>query len=87
MNSDIDLVVIHNSTNEQLKELKIWFEGWNHCLSQLNYNRSGFSIEEFLDITYISQNDLKEQKYYADLIDPANKMSRKLKLKLSMHSS
>lgn len=82
-NSDIDLLVIHNSTTEQLNELKLWFEGWNNCLSQLNYNRSGFSIEKFLDITYISQKDLKDQKYYADLIEPANKMSRKLKLKQS----
>lgn len=80
-NSDIDLLIHFEGTEEQKKELQVWLEGWNYCLSQLNYNRSGYSIENFLDVTFISSKDFKEKKYYEDLINPANKSSLRLRLK------
>ncbi len=80
-NSDIDLLIHFEGTEEQKKELQIWLEGWNHCLSQLNYNRSGYSIEKFLDVTFISSNEFKEQKYYYDLMNPENRSSLRLRLK------
>ncbi len=85
-NSDIDLLVHFDGNDEQYKELKVWFEGWNHCLSQLNYNRSGYSIENFLDITFITDNEIKEQKYYSDLMEPANHTAKKMQLKANSNS-
>jgi hypothetical protein len=85
-NSDIDLLVHFDGNEEQFKELKVWFEGWNHCLSQLNYNRSGYSIENFLDITFITDDEMKEQKYYSDLMEPANHTSKKMQLKTNSHT-
>ncbi|MBX3042367.1 MAG: pyruvate, phosphate dikinase [Candidatus Kapabacteria bacterium] len=79
-NSDIDLLVHFEGSEDQRRELNTWFEGWNHCLSQINYNRSGYYIEKFLDITYISEKDFKDQKYYVDLMDSANHSSRKLSM-------
>ena len=80
-NSDIDLLVHFGGSHEQLEDLKLWFEGWNLCLSQINYNRSGYSLDQFLDITYIKDEDFDDQKYYVDLMNPDNKASRKLKTK------
>lgn len=79
-NSDIDLIVHFEGTEEQKRELMIWFEGWNNCLSQINYNRSGYFVEQFLDITYISEKNFKDRKYYVDLMEPSNHMSRKLSI-------
>ncbi|MFA7626414.1 MAG: PEP/pyruvate-binding domain-containing protein [Candidatus Kapaibacterium sp.] len=82
-NSDIDLLVHFEGSDTQKKELDIWFEGWNHCLSQINYNRSGYFIEKFLDITYISEKEFRERKYYVDLMDSANHLSKKLSMSYS----
>ncbi len=80
-NSDIDLLVHFEGDDQQKRDLMLWFEGWNHCLSQLNYNRSGFSVDNFLDVTFISSQDFKEQKYFVDMINPENKSSLRLRLK------
>jgi pyruvate,water dikinase len=80
-NSDIDLLVHFEGTKEQKRELDIWFEGWNHCLSQLNYNRSGYLLEDFLDITFLTDDDLQNQQYYKDIMNPENHASKKLKMK------
>jgi hypothetical protein len=80
-NSDIDLLVHFAGSEKQLEDLKIWFDGWNLCLSQINYNRSGYSLDEFLDVTYIRDEDFKDQKYYVDIMDPNNQASKKLKMK------
>ena len=79
-NSDIDLLIHFEGNEEQKKELNTWFEGWNHCLSQINYNRSGYYIEKFLDITYISERHFKDRKYYVDLMNPANHSAKKLSM-------
>jgi predicted nucleotidyltransferase len=80
-NSDIDLLVHFAGNESQLEELKLWFEGWNLCLSQINYNRSGYSLDEFLDITYIRDEDFSDQKYYVDIMNPNHNASKKLKMK------
>ncbi len=77
--ADIDLIVILKN-NDMKEELKLWFEGWDLSLSQINYNKSGYSVDPFIDVTYITEDELKEQKYYADLINPANHASKKLAL-------
>ncbi|GAB1369952.1 hypothetical protein MASR1M45_00100 [Candidatus Kapaibacterium sp.] len=79
-NSDIDLLVQFEGDEQQKRDLDLWFEGWNLCLSQINYNRSGYFIGKFLDITYISEKDFKDRKYYVDLMDPNNHSSRMLRI-------
>jgi tetratricopeptide (TPR) repeat protein len=79
-NSDIDLLVHFEGTEEQKNDFNLWLEGWNHCLSQINYNRSGYYISRILDVTYISESEFNERKYYVDLMNPANHSSKKLSL-------
>lgn len=80
-NSDIDLLVHFGGNRKQLEELNMWFEGWNLSLSQINYNRSGYSLDTFLDIVFITDEDFSDQKYYVDLMNPNNHSSKKLKMK------
>ncbi len=79
-NSDIDLLVHFEGSEEQKKDFNLWLEGWNNCLSQVNYNRSGYYISKMLDVTYISSSEFYERKYYVDLMNPANHSSKKLTL-------
>lgn len=80
-NSDIDLLIHFKGTPEQKKELQLWLEGWNLCLSQINYNKSGFTISKFLDYIIVTDDILKKNTYFSDLINPKNNTSVPLKLK------
>jgi predicted nucleotidyltransferase len=81
-NSDIDLLV-HFEGNEELKtRLWAWFEGWNHSLSEINYIQTGYRLNNILDIHIVSDTDFVEKEYYRDLINPAKRMSKKLKINL-----
>jgi len=80
-NSDIDLLIHFKGTNEQKKDLQLWLEGWNLCLSQINYNKSGFTISKFVDYTIVTDEILQKNSYFSELIDPKNNNSKALKLK------
>lgn len=78
--SDIDLIVHFSGTPRQKHDLAIWFDAWNSCLSQINYNKSGYKINKILDIVMIEDNEFETRKYHAELIEPKNHASRKLKM-------
>lgn len=80
-NSDIDLLIHFDGDEEQKRDLLIWFEGWNLCLSHINYSRTGFDLDEFLDIIILSSEDIEEHKYYKDIIDPSKNYSLRLRMK------
>ncbi len=80
-NSDIDFIVHFAGNDIQKRELLLWFEGWNLSLSQVNYNRTGYTVHNFIDVTILTDDELREQKYYSDLINPANHSSKKLTIK------
>ncbi|HOQ49240.1 MAG TPA: PEP/pyruvate-binding domain-containing protein, partial [Candidatus Kapabacteria bacterium] len=78
--SDIDFICIFQGTDEQKKELKIWIEGWNLALSRINFNKTGFKLERLIDFTILTENELSQQKYYAEIIDKSKNKSKKLRL-------
>ncbi|HRP01293.1 MAG TPA: PEP/pyruvate-binding domain-containing protein [Candidatus Kapabacteria bacterium] len=80
-NSDIDILVHFDGDEEQRNELLLWFEGWNLCLSHINYSRTGYELNHFLDLAILSSEDIEEHKYYNDLINPANNTSIRLRMK------
>lgn len=79
-NSDIDLIAIFDGDDQQKHDLMIWFEGWNASLSTLNYNRSGYRLDRFIDLTILSEQELREQSYYAEIVQVGSGKSKKLKL-------
>lgn len=80
-NSDIDLLIHFDGDEEQKHDLLTWFEGWNLCLSHINYNRTGYDLDRFLDLTILSTEEIEEHKYYKDLIDPNTNSSMRLRMK------
>jgi predicted nucleotidyltransferase len=78
--SDIDFICVFGGTEEQRKELQIWIEGWNLALSRINYNKTGFKLNRLIDFAILTEKEIAEQKYYADIINKNNNKSKKLRL-------
>lgn len=80
-NSDIDLLVHYDGKEEHRKEMEIWFDAWNLSMTEMLFNQTGVRIEKLLDVFYVSNQDLKENDYFANLTDSRHKNSVKLELK------
>jgi len=80
-NSDIDLLVLFNGDDIQKEMLNLWFEGWNDALKEINFYRSGYMVDNFIDVYYVTDEELETKKYYAQLTEPNSNFARKLKLK------
>ncbi|MFP4528148.1 MAG: PEP/pyruvate-binding domain-containing protein [Candidatus Kapaibacterium sp.] len=79
-NSDIDLLVHYTGEESRRHRLEMWLRGWNNCLEEINYQKYGIRKENIIDPYFITDEELKSQRYYAGLIKPDSKSSRKLKL-------
>lgn len=78
--SDIDLIIHFGGTPRQKHDLIIWLDAWNSCLSQINYNKSGYKMIKIIDVVMIEDNEFETRKYHAELLNPKNHASRKLKM-------
>ncbi len=66
--SDIDLIVLHHSSEKQFCQLRAFLEGWSFCLAEINFDRTGYRTEGLLDVHYITERDIREQTSYASMI-------------------
>lgn len=78
--SDIDFVCIFDGTTEQRREFELWIEGWNLALSKINYNKTGYKLDNFIDVNILTQTELNNQKYFAELIAKTNNRAKRLRL-------
>jgi hypothetical protein len=65
--SDIDLL-IHIEGQSPSPELIAWFEGWSFCLSEMNFEKTGYKSNGLLDVHYITDDDIKQKTSYAVMI-------------------
>lgn len=76
LNSDIDLIIHFDGTQEQKEKLNLWFDGWSIALSQINYLKTGYSQRGLLDVHYVTDLDIEKKDPYAAKInsvyDPAH---------------
>lgn len=79
--SDIDMMVHFRGTEEQRKELEIWFEGWGKCLAEMNYLKTGYEIASLLDLHIITDKDIENKNSYAVKINAVTDPARELKMK------
>jgi len=79
--SDIDLLIHFKGNSRQRDELKLWLDGWNHALSEINYMRTGYKTEGMLDVQFVSDSDISEKKGYAAKIGAATDPALPLKMK------
>ena len=79
--SDIDLIVHFGGTQEQLRQLKLWFEGWSLCLSEMNYLRTGYKSDGLLEVQIVTDDDIVNKSSFASMIGAVTDPARPLKLK------
>lgn len=76
LNSDIDLLIHFDGSEEQKEKLNSWFHGWSLALSEINYLNTGYKSNGLLDIHYITDEDINNKTSYAikinSIYDPAN---------------
>ncbi len=79
--SDIDLLLHLQGTEDQKRELLLWLEGWSRCLSEINFLRTGYRTEGLLDVHLITDADITARSTYAVKIDAITDPARKLPMK------
>lgn len=78
--SDIDLLVHFAGTEQQRRELLIWFEGWATSLDEVNFLRTGYRSDGLLDVHLITDEDVKARTSYAVKIGAVTDPARPLKM-------
>ena len=63
--SDIDLLFHFDGDDRQRNDLLTWLNGWSLSLSEINERRTGYKTEGLLDITLITDEDIKNRTSYA----------------------
>ena len=81
--SDIDMMVHFRGTDEQRKELEVWFDGWGKCLAEMNYLKTGYEMSTLLDLHIITDKDIENKSSYAVKINAVTDPARELKMKSS----
>lgn len=73
--SDIDLLIHHQSNEQQLKCLRAWIDGWSLCLAEVNFQKTGYQTEGLIDLHLITDKDIEQATSFAVMIgavtDPA----------------
>ncbi len=83
--SDIDLLV-HCIDEEHKKEkIRIYFEGWGLCLSELNFQKTGAKTPgSLVDLHLITDRDIEKKTSFAVMLD-SHTNSAKLLRKAGQH--
>ncbi len=75
LNSDIDLLIHFDGTEQQKQDLNTWLKGWSMALSEMNYLKTGYQTDGLLDVHYVTDRDIENKDSYATKIhsvyDPA----------------
>jgi pyruvate,water dikinase len=78
--SDIDLLIHFQGTESQQQDLMFWLEGWSLCLSQINFLRTGYKVNEILDIHIVTDEDINKQTSWASKIGASTDAARPIAL-------
>jgi pyruvate, water dikinase len=78
--SDIDILVHFEGSDDQRKELLAWLEGWSLCLAEVNYLRTGFKTEGLLDVHLVTEEDIRNRTSFAVKIGAPTDAPRRLRL-------
>jgi hypothetical protein len=68
-------------SEEQMKELMLWLEGWSRCLAEINFLRTGYRTDGLLDVHLVTDQDIAERSSFAVKIDAVTDPARKLPMK------
>ena len=57
-----------------------WLDGWDHVISEMNYQRTGYRTEKMLDYHLVTDEDIKNRTSYAVKIGAVTDSARPLKI-------
>ncbi|MBD3382255.1 MAG: pyruvate, phosphate dikinase [candidate division Zixibacteria bacterium] len=78
--SDIDILVHFDGDKNQRELLMTWLDGWDHVISEMNYQRTGYRTEKMLDYHLVTDEDIKNRTSYAVKIGAVTDAARPLKI-------
>ncbi|MBN2586450.1 MAG: hypothetical protein JXA64_11920 [Candidatus Fermentibacteraceae bacterium] len=78
--SDIDILVHFEGDEGQRARLESYLDGWDKCLVELNFIRTGLKTDKMLDIHVITDRDIEEKQSYAVKIGAVNDAARPLQM-------
>jgi len=81
--SDIDLIVHFDGSEEEKDKLENWFERWDQRLIQENEKRIGKRTDGILDIHYVTDEDIKKETSWASHITSRYKSAKKIPIEQS----
>ena len=76
--SDINLLVHFRGDDEQKGLLDSYFQGWSQALTEMNVSRTGVRVEQMLDVTYLSDQEVAGRVGPAAKIDAVTNPARPL---------
>ena len=79
--SDIDILIHFRGNSKQRDELSIWFEGWSLCLAEMNFLRTGYKVDNILDIHFVTDDDIKNHESYASKIGAVTDAAKEIPMK------
>jgi hypothetical protein len=79
--SDIDLLIHFQGSEQQKQQLVLWLEGWSLCLSEINYSRTGCKSDGLIDYHLLTDEDIAKKTDFAMKIDAATNAAWPLPLK------
>lgn len=80
-NSDIDMIFHFVGNKDQRDELLSWLDGWSKCLSEMNFLRYGFKIDDMLDVHLVTDDDIARKTSFAAKIGAITDAARPLQMK------
>lgn len=81
--SDINILLQVNGSEQQKHDLMNWLDGWSLCIKEMNYLRTGFKVDNILDIKIVQESDTENKDLYAAKIGAATNAAKALPLKSS----
>jgi pyruvate,water dikinase len=76
--SDIDIIVHFEGDQRQKDLADEYFLGWSHALTEMNISRTGITVENMLDVTYVSDEQIASGEGVAGRINAVTNPARRL---------
>jgi DNA polymerase sigma len=80
--SDIDLMVHFRGNEGQKQEFQAWIEGWGLGLAELNYHKTGYSVQgSLIDCHILTDDEILKNSSYASMIGSLTNSAKLLRSK------
>ncbi|MFP4527278.1 MAG: nucleotidyltransferase domain-containing protein [Candidatus Kapaibacterium sp.] len=63
--SDIDLIVHHRGSPDQLRRFEVWIDGWSLCLAGINRRKTGYPTHRLIDLHIVTDEDIENKTCWA----------------------